>query len=44
MVPYDPDIRTTRVYDDEPTTGAYPEERSRRIWDTHLFDTPDLAP
>ncbi|MFF7945021.1 carboxylesterase/lipase family protein [Nocardia gamkensis] len=42
--PYDPDFRTTRVYDAEPTTGAYPEERSRRIWDTHLFDTLDLAP
>ena len=40
--PYDPDIGITRVYDAEPTTGPYPEERSRCIWCTHRFDTLDL--
>ncbi|WP_433685001.1 carboxylesterase/lipase family protein [Nocardia sp. CA-119907] len=41
--PYDPHTRTTRVYNTEPTTQPYPEERSRRIWSTHRFDTLDLA-
>ncbi|WP_327099375.1 carboxylesterase family protein [Nocardia vinacea] len=40
--PYDPHTRSTRVYDTEPTTQPYPEERSRRIWSTHRFDTLDL--
>ncbi|MFD6161996.1 carboxylesterase/lipase family protein [Nocardia sp. NPDC060256] len=40
--PYDPDARSTRVYTAEPTTQPYPEERSRRIWSTHQFDTLDL--
>ncbi|MFI6169646.1 carboxylesterase/lipase family protein [Nocardia sp. NPDC051052] len=40
--PYDPDTRSTRVYTAEPTTQPYPEERSRRIWATHRFDTLDL--
>lgn len=39
---YDPDTRSTRVYTAEPTTQPYPEERSRRIWATHQFDTLDL--
>jgi para-nitrobenzyl esterase len=41
-VPYDPHTRTTRVYDVAPTNQPYPEERSRRIWSTHQFDTLDL--
>jgi para-nitrobenzyl esterase len=40
--PYDPDTRSTRVYDADPTTQPYPEERSRRIWCTHQFDTLDV--
>jgi para-nitrobenzyl esterase len=39
---YDPDTRLTRVYTAEPTTQPYPEERSRRIWSAHHFDTLDL--
>ncbi|MEU2033775.1 carboxylesterase/lipase family protein [Nocardia amamiensis] len=39
---YDPDARSTRVYTAEPITQPYPEERSRRIWSTHRFDTLDL--
>jgi para-nitrobenzyl esterase len=39
---YDPDARSTRVYDSEPTTQPYPEERSRRIWRTHRFGILDL--
>ena len=41
--PYDPQTRTTRVYNAEPTTQPYPEENSRRIWSAHQFDTLDLA-
>jgi para-nitrobenzyl esterase len=41
--PYDPDTRTTRVYNAESTTRPYPEETSRRIWSTRQFDTLDLA-
>ncbi|MEV4236734.1 carboxylesterase family protein [Nocardia sp. NPDC049737] len=41
--PYDPQTRTTRVYDAEPTTQPYPEETSRRIWSAHQFDTLDLT-
>lgn len=40
--PYDPEARITRVYDAEPTTEPYPEERSRRLWCTHQFDTLNL--
>ncbi|MFD5176518.1 carboxylesterase/lipase family protein [Nocardia sp. NPDC058379] len=40
--PYDPQSRTTRVYDSEPVTQSYPEELSRRIWADHRFDTLDL--
>jgi para-nitrobenzyl esterase len=40
--PYDPDTRSTRVYNADPTTQPYPEERSRRIWCAHRFDTLDL--
>lgn len=42
-VPYDPDTRSTRVYDAAPTTQPYPEESSRRIWACHQFDVLDLA-
>jgi len=41
--PYDPGMRSTRVYDADPTTEPYPEERSRRIWQAHQFDTLDLS-
>ena len=41
--PYDPITRTTRVYDAHPVTAPYPEERSRRIWSSHRFDTLDLV-
>lgn len=40
---YDPGTRLTRVYTAEPSTQPYPEERSRRIWSEHHFDTLDLA-
>lgn len=40
--PYDPDARVTRVYNAEPATVPYLEERSRRIWRSHRFDTLDL--
>jgi para-nitrobenzyl esterase len=40
--PYDPDTQSTRVYNADPTTRPYPEERSRRIWSTHQFNTLDL--
>jgi carboxylesterase type B len=40
--PYDTTCRSTRVYDARTTTRPYPEERSRRIWHEHLFDTLDL--
>jgi para-nitrobenzyl esterase len=40
--PYDTTARSTRVYDAEPTTQPYPEERSRRIWRTHRFGVLDL--
>ena len=40
--PYDTTCRSTRVYDAQTTTRPYPEERSRRIWQEHLFDTLDL--
>ncbi|MBP2191410.1 para-nitrobenzyl esterase [Nocardia goodfellowii] len=35
---YEPRARTTRVYTAQPFTAAYPEERSRRIWQAHHFD------
>ncbi|WP_024805163.1 carboxylesterase/lipase family protein [Nocardia sp. BMG51109] len=40
--PYDPATRTARSYTAEPVVGPYPEERSRRLWRTHRFDTLDL--
>ncbi|MFB7716352.1 carboxylesterase/lipase family protein [Nocardia sp. NPDC056100] len=40
--PYDSRARTTRVYDAQPTTRPYPEDRSRRIWAAHRFGTLDL--
>lgn len=39
---YDPDERSARVYEAEPTTQPYPEERSRRMWHTHRFDVLNL--
>lgn len=41
--PYDRRTRPTRVYDTDPTTQPYPQERSRRIWSAHRFRTLDLA-
>jgi para-nitrobenzyl esterase len=38
---YDPQERTTRVYDAESRVGRYPEERSRRIWRDQRFDALD---
>jgi carboxylesterase type B len=35
--------RTTRIYDADPVTAPNPEERSRRIWSSHRFDTLDLV-
>ncbi|MFD4356307.1 hypothetical protein ACFWPX_27405 [Nocardia sp. NPDC058518] len=40
---YDPHARTTRFYNAEPTTQPYPEEKSRRIWSAHRFDTLDVV-
>lgn len=39
---YDPAGRATRIYTGRPTTGPYPEESSRRIWQHHKFDVIDL--
>lgn len=39
---FDPHTRWARVYNAEPTTRPYPEDRSRRIWADHQFDTLDL--
>lgn len=39
---YDPQTRSTRVHNAEPTTLPYPEEPSRRLWANHRFDTLDL--
>lgn len=40
---FDPHARSARVYDAELTTQPYPEDRSRRIWADHQFDTLDLT-
>ena len=40
---YEPAGRPTRVYDDPVTTGPYPEEVSRQLWDGHSFGVLDLA-
>jgi para-nitrobenzyl esterase len=40
--PYDRGTRSTRIYDADATMQPYPEERSRRIWQAHQFDTMDL--
>jgi para-nitrobenzyl esterase len=34
---YDPDRRLTRVFDNPSAVMAYPEERSRSIWQDHPF-------
>jgi para-nitrobenzyl esterase len=39
---YDRRDRRTRVYDSEPGLVAYPEERSRAIWQDQRFDRLDL--
>ena len=40
---YEPAGRPTRVYDDPVTTGPYPEETSRRLWDGYSFGPLGLA-
>lgn len=40
---YDTDRRLTQLFDVSSTVAAYPEERSRRIWQHHSFDALDLA-
>lgn len=35
--------RLTRVYDTDPAVVPYPEEASRRIWESEPFDTLDLS-
>jgi para-nitrobenzyl esterase len=35
--------RLTRVYDDPITTGPYPEETSRRLWNGHQFGVLGLT-
>ncbi|WP_433272327.1 carboxylesterase/lipase family protein [Pseudonocardia xinjiangensis] len=39
---FDETRRLTRVYDSEPSTTTYPEERSRSIWEDHDVDVLDL--
>ncbi|HST80488.1 MAG TPA: carboxylesterase family protein [Kineosporiaceae bacterium] len=34
---YDADQRLVQLFDTEPTVTAYPEERSRQIWQSHPF-------
>ncbi|MFJ3670864.1 carboxylesterase/lipase family protein [Streptomyces sp. NPDC090106] len=34
---YDTERRATRLLDTEPTVTAYPEEASRRLWESHTF-------
>ncbi|HEX3752906.1 MAG TPA: carboxylesterase family protein [Streptosporangiaceae bacterium] len=40
---YEPGGRLTRVYDDPITTGPYPEETSRRLWNGHHFGVLGLS-
>ncbi len=40
--PYTPTNRLTRVFSSTPQTEPYPEDRSRRIWQSHEFTTLDL--
>jgi len=39
--PYEPNTRTTRVYDTDTTDQPYPEEASRRLWANHRFTALD---
>lgn len=34
---FDPDVRLTRILDEEPTVAPYPEEASRKIWQDYTF-------
>jgi len=40
--PYAPGRRTTRIFDDPPGVGPYPERASLHIWDQHRFGVLDL--
>ncbi len=40
--PYDPDQRLTQVFDVDPIVTTYPEDRSRRIWQDHVFTALSL--
>jgi para-nitrobenzyl esterase len=41
--PYAPGSRTTRIFDDPPDVGSYPETASMHLWDQHRFGVLDLA-
>ncbi|MCV7251158.1 carboxylesterase/lipase family protein [Mycobacterium hackensackense] len=38
---YEPNTRSTRVYDTTTTDRSYPEEASRRLWENHRFAALD---
>jgi para-nitrobenzyl esterase len=42
--PYAVGRRTTRIFDDPPDVGPYPEKASLHIWDQHRFGVLDLSP
>jgi para-nitrobenzyl esterase len=42
--PYAPGRRMTRIFDDPPGVGPYPEHESLHIWDQHRFGVLDLEP
>lgn len=39
---YDSRRRLTRIFDTSPSTTAYPEETSRRLWQDHVFEALPL--
>jgi para-nitrobenzyl esterase len=42
---FDAEQRLTRIFDTEPSVTAYPEETSRRLWQSHPFEAlPLLTP
>ena len=41
---YTPGSRLTRIFDDPPDVGPYPEKASLHIWDQHRFGVLDLRP
>jgi para-nitrobenzyl esterase len=42
--PYAPGRRMTRIFDDPPRVGPYPENESLHLWDQHRFGVLDLEP